>query len=413
MQAKSKKKPTKENGTTGLCDSFWACVLNDYIEDDTEYGLFESRNEMLSSEESVAAKARKNAKKRRRREKKKRIIMAIESVSQEYEGEQELEPALGQELGKELEQVLEQELESVQEPESEEDSIGHELDNLLSDDPDDHDIRDSSVPDQHVDENLDTLTPTQEPVSYPSTRDIGPEEELTIEPVKKEVGHEHAGKGRYNGMEAEENVRSIESDTEGQPHSDIIHYAPLSYGESRRKAAEEEIGEGNLANLSISRVPIDPEEGPSNYMGDQRRSTMNHAPDADINNVSVLKSPRDPSASLRFPSQSSYRQTSTPTIERAKRNRTVERRRAARAETIDLTSSELSDRTMQLLKATEQKAHLGTSTSAPPTVDETSLGQMLLNSQRAEKEYRRRKIDRKEALNRIRAIKARLQTVDA
>ena len=76
VQAKPKiNKDDKKPGAAILCDSFWACVLDDYIDDETELEIFDSQKDNVRPDEIAAAKERKKEKKRRRREKKRRDIV--------------------------------------------------------------------------------------------------------------------------------------------------------------------------------------------------------------------------------------------------------------------------------------------------------------------------------------------------
>ena len=306
VQAKVKKVVVVKE-TTVFCDSFWAYMLDDYLEDFSDDGSrLESKQRVLPGKPSRNLHQSKRSEKRRQ---KKRPDVVIEDIPEE-------------------EELLD-------------DPLAAELDDLLSDEQQVDEQREQEAPELPIaHEDLDIIRRNSGIMTSMSRgRELEPAEEESI-PVDID---KKMSKSTDQDMGT---VSRADSST-----STTMHYSPSSEeqqgskmdGRSRRSR-----GERRLAIES------------SEKRSQRRRSGKSGDEVAGSNSWFGLKA------------------------------------RGSRDQSVDLAS----------------KHHQGRH-DKDGSNQEREVGWIAQDSKRAEQEYGRRRIDRKEALQRIRAIKARLQTTDS
>jgi hypothetical protein len=189
--------------------------------------------------------------------------------------------------------------------------------------------------------------------------------------------------------------------------AEVIHYAPHNLGQgtssARRSAAHiPHLPTESRSTRNSRRVAIDPDEHrpPSGRLPRSRdTSDPDHSQSSSLNFL-----PRGPSNARG--AHPLHTRSTEP-----RHNRTAQPKYDnLRVETIDLTNG--LDPITSHLNREGRADHDRETAGGKFKSGEDNVNWMLLESRKAESDYRRRKLDRKEALDRIRAIKARLQTID-
>lgn len=339
-----KKGRTRADESPILCDSFWACVLDDYLDDDLDSGIVEDSRHQQPDVHPARRKHRSSSKK---------------------------------ELAKKY-------MEKIQKAQQESDKHLIELDSLLSDDQEmDQREKDVIEPSRSNDVVLSILK--QEEKQGMFGRDSGPEEETDYRAQKK--NKKKAQRIQIDLGPEQEDV-DYEEEKRARSNGEVFHYSPLGHGPKNRQS------HGHQNRRESRRVPVDP--------ADDQGATNRTSRFRDGGRIKYLKDfssglPDDPSE---------IRQKPHPTRPSASR-RTREssgRKGASRVETIDLTD--------QVFLSAGRKKHPQTEASSSSMAQDDPLEWAIRDGKRGDADYRRRKLDRKEALDRIRAIKARLHTVD-
>lgn len=294
VQAKVKR-VAKPRETAVFCDSFWAFMLDDYLEDFSEGGSINAskRRGLAIQQSEQRIRPRRNEK---RREKEGNDVSVVFAP---------IEP---------------------------DDVISAELDNLLADDKVIDEQRDEDAPESPiVKEDLDAV-PRGSRVNESKSRELEVEATSMTAPLEQKMA-----KSTENGLEAVPEAKSSINKN--------IHHSASS--KDQQVARIDTVGRRLRAERKSA---MDPRE----------KRLLSRQPVKSIDEVA---------ANLNPP-------------------------RGSPDQPLDLT----------------KPYHHGLKDEGA-TNDESPTW-MILESKRAEQEYSRRRIDRKEALQRIRALKARLQTVD-
>ena len=407
-----------------ICDSFWACMLNDYLDDEATAKEKERSlgiNETYEGEQDDAKKKKKKKKKKKRKSSRSREKKPSVEPSM---------PRLTHPISPEESPVLD-----ARDRETERSPV--------------LDARDRETEGQDIkDEDDDLSEALKDEESEKATTESLPEKDHKKSLNREEKFRMSKGKSLVrrpmpedtaHGEKASERVRKTTQE--------VFHYGPITTdledekrnegrNDSPRRAwlplglapGHSELEEGPVpVEVQVStrpavtrrpiidydttkrkkRVPIDPDE--ENYFSLRSisrarsrgapRPEERHESDSDSeafgdgtpDDPIELSTPRSPS--FRGLSKA-YDESEIPTVMDRKQisNSRKSRERGGRA---------FSDAQMYR-----------NDRAAPHTNNEEPLIRMLKESKEIKEEYRRRKLDRKEALNRIRAIKARLASAD-
>jgi len=372
VQTKVKRVRIPVEETPFLCDRFWACVLDDYLDED------------VSDDGIVGKQQRDDEGPKPRRTKKSNRKKQFKDIFKEFPGRSDY-------------------------------FMGGELDNLLSDGHD-FDRREKGADARHPRDSSDPLDDEKElrgleqddSPKEVTSREKKLKKRLQSAPPEFEVASKFMSSIQQHlesGPEHDADYPATDSRTQ---NSQVFHYAPLSYSDEATKRAS--FGSHVKSHrhteppMDELRVPLDPEEGksivprqPHGRFGTEKTRSSRYA-DIMHNTPAIL--PR---------SSNGARVTSH--VGSNDRSQRMQRRTEPRVETIHLTNEDY-DTSMPQGTKDGRRNHSKTEAHGNVMKHDDSMGWILRESKKAESDYRSRKLDRKEALNRIRAIKARLRSGD-
>lgn len=378
VQTTVKRKPVQNEETPGFCDRFWACVLDDYLDEDVDDEAYEVGGDMEDRQDKIHTGTQmKTSEKHKKKKKKSR-----------------------KKKQKEIPKLLDEHA-----------SLHAELETILSDDHE-MDLREKEVIELEDQEEVVDEPIKEVPSTGENPEEDDPEED-TNQDLKDLKTHnnsiakfpEYVDSNKFATRRVE---AQMVGPTRRAPTPEIFHYAPFPYG---RQGAEKSPADPYSNNepeftprSTVERVPIDPEQMDSNRDEWPQNSTETGPKTVQFHRPGPggipqpLNLPRAPSGP-RSPQFYSY--PAAPRVpHRYATTRVLDTQGTRRVERIDLT---MSSKRNQSGGNTERSKANGNTTD-----DRWSLVEM----KRAEADGRRKKLDRKEALHRIRAIKARIQTID-
>jgi hypothetical protein len=354
VKTRAKKGRTRVDESPIMCDSLWACLLNDYLDDSLHDDLVDSG----IVENSPQRQKQETRPERRRRRSKKRKPKNLGNKNTEKVSEESDTQA----ADRELETLL---------------SDDHEIDQLKKE------VAESSRSNDDI--VLDILAQDNETETEP---------EKTTDRVSKK------GKERTPRVivgPAEEGAEYTKEEG-AKDKSDVFHYAPLSHvhqkgkkqGSVNRQSRDPGAADQRTSTGPSRRVPIEPDDEPRLV---NRTSRFRGGDHTKYSNDSSSALPRDQSISEPKP------HSARPLVSRKART-SMDRNGSSKVETIDLTEELFHSSSLQDDANTRNMTH------------NDAVERGVLESKRRETDRRRRKLDRKEALERIRAIKARLNTAN-
>lgn len=420
VRTKVKKAPIRRDEVPFLCDRFWECVLNDYLEDeDSDDGIVAvspSRKEVPLKEKSERAKTHE---KKKRRE----LVVALPKELP-LEIPLEIPVRVPTQIKKQTEKEKEKEPIQQRAPDSSPEqgiTMGTELETLLSDDHETDEREKDVVESPRSQDVSEGSLKSKKQTTGPN---VGPDDakrryrklqnRVSSAPAEFELASQLGRFSKSKDYGPEEDVDHV--NPRKKATGEVIHYAPLYYaqqGRSQTKYGSQGHNPHLQAELrstrSGRRVAVDPDDkATSSHLKHSRDVHDKVQPPGIIdftNNKMLTHLPRGPSGARG--GQQFHQHTGVPrSAFTASHNND-----GSRVQTIDLTNETLHEASIKAAKEARAKHDKVDSNGKLKSYEDT-VSWMLLESKNAESDYRRRKLDRKEALHRIRAIKARLQTVD-
>jgi hypothetical protein len=344
-----------------MCDSFWACILDDYLDDNTDSGIVDDSPQQQHAH--LQRKLYRSTKKKLKNNGKENT----KKVSEESDK---------QSMGRELETLL---------------SDDHEMDQRqkeMVESPRSKDI----VLDILKKQDEENVTGTEK-----KKKDLWSKGKRRVQSAPTEFEQSFSGVADY-GPQQEGAEYTQEQRTKNK--NDVFHYAPLGHGPQMGKKhssrthlnrhSRDPLPPDLRTSTDPRRVPLDPDDEhqlvnrTSRFRGDDHMEYSNGS-------SSVL--PRNPSIVRPKPHHA------RPVVSRNDRT-SVDRKGGPRVDTIDLTDEVFHSSSLQ------------DDVNASGMTHNEPVGWAVRESKRGDADHKSRKLDRKEALDRIRAIKARLNTVD-
>ena len=414
VRTKRKTLPMRRDDAPFLCDRFWECVLNDYVDE-----FLDSSEDDIVARSPSRGTTRMNQKVSRKKKaekiKKHGDILVEIFKDDELKASSKIDPThSAKQASSGDERAADPEPQVLMEPETVF-SNDHEMDQREKDIvqlPRSNDLAGSEpTPPNEVIVKQPIPAHTNNRYRKLDARVSSTPTELLL-PSKLGKGFSNA---RDYGPE-EETDQPTEIRKKGSP--EVIHYAPLYLGQHATSSTRRSRGHvphlptESRSTQNSRRVAVDPDEHrpPSGRV--QRTRDISDAGHTQSSSMNFL--PRGPSnARGAHPLHPRSTDPRNNHMVQPKRNHTVQPKHdGTRVETIDLTNGRFLEPLHSPLNREGRAEHDKEDASGKFKECEDTVNWMLLESKKAESDYRRRKLDRKEALDRIRAIKARLQTVD-